>query len=162
MSEKQLFSEHAEKAVLGGLIISPESVASVAGKLKPDHFYMVRHAWIYKAILELWRANTPVDFLTVTEWLRGQKDGAAYIAQVAAETPSSTHVEVYAELVMKTAMRRNLSALLDDSKQRAGDESVPIDSTLEWVGSRVMQLQTDHTGDTRAACVTSWTSTALG
>ena len=65
------FSKEAEQAVLGSILIDPQSINLVATELKPEFFYMPQHREIYKVLssmLEL--GGAAIDFVTVLERLK--------------------------------------------------------------------------------------------
>lgn len=114
MSDIQLpASTEAERAVLGAILLNREAIIAVADTLKPEHFYMERHAHIYAAALNCYHQRIPPDTRTVSEELRrrGQLDlvgGIMYLGELVDSTPTSAHIGFYAIDVLKTAMRRRL------------------------------------------------------
>ncbi len=103
----------AEEAVLGSLLIDPNAILRVAPVLRPEDFYVERHAWIYDAILKLQERGEAIDVLTLAEQLRrdGRLDdvgGLGFLAALANRVPTSIHVEYYAGLVEEAAIRRQL------------------------------------------------------
>lgn len=103
----------AEEAVLGSILIDPNAILRVAPRLRPEDFYVERHAWIYDAILKLQERGEAIDVLTLAEQLRrdGHLDevgGMGFLAALANRVPTSIHVEYYAELVEEAAIRRQL------------------------------------------------------
>lgn len=103
----------AEEAVLGSLLIDPNAILRVAPRLRPEDFYVERHAWVYDAILKLQERGEVVDVLTLAEQLRrdGHLDdvgGLGFLAALANRVPTSIHVEYYAGLVEEAAIRRQL------------------------------------------------------
>lgn len=78
MSEPYLLSEasgdvlrphdaEAEAAVLGAVLINPETYFEVAQILRAEDFFILRHRWIWEAIARLHEQRKPVDLLTVAE-----------------------------------------------------------------------------------------------
>lgn len=59
-----------EKVVLGALIINADFRSMMINILKEETFYFEGHQEIYKAILELYNTQQPVDLLTVLAQLR--------------------------------------------------------------------------------------------
>ncbi len=103
----------AEEAVLGALLIDSNAILTVSPRLRPEDFYVERHAWIYQAMLNLQEKGGGIDILTLAEELRKagrleEVGGLGYLAALASRVPSSIHVEYYAELVERTAILRRL------------------------------------------------------
>lgn len=105
----------AEEAVLGSLLIDNSAAYEVEPVLSAADFYREKHGWIFKAILDLWHAGTPADFVTLTERLEqgGQLQevgGFAYLTGLINAVPSAVYASHYAALVRQAAERRRLLA----------------------------------------------------
>src|SRR5262245_38589845 len=59
----------AEESVLGAMMISPGAIAAVSEILDASDFYRESHAKIYRAALQLYGKNEPVDAITLTNEL---------------------------------------------------------------------------------------------
>ena len=130
-----LYSAEAEQAVLGSILINPEAYYDVAGFLKPDDFYLIKHRWIWDVFAHLHDQRQSVDVLTVSQLLeaRGQLDeagGAAYLAQLLNAVPTSVHAEAYGKIVQRDAMRRNLLAAASQIARLAYDEARDIEELV--------------------------------
>ena len=106
-------SREAEEAVLGSVLINPESYYDVAQFLQEQDFYIHRHRWIWQAFTRLHEKRVPIDFLTVSEELDqmdqlGEVGGPAYLTALINNVPTSLHAEAYGHLVEETAVRRRM------------------------------------------------------
>ena len=87
----------AEQAALGAMLLDRAAIVRAAELLQPEDFYRDAHRWIYRGILDLFRASEPVDLITLGEWLRGRAAvGAAapgdhLLAQVGGTLVSRPH-----------------------------------------------------------------------
>ena len=103
----------AEAAVLGSLLIDSEAFPRIADQLRPEDFHRDRHQRCYAAAQELFRRDEVVDQVTLARELQRRHEleaagGMAYLSQLVAETPTSTHIEYYAQSVLKAAQMRQL------------------------------------------------------
>jgi replicative DNA helicase len=106
-------SREAEEAVLGSVLINPESYYDVAQFLQEQDFYIHRHRWIWQSFTRLHEKRVPIDFLTVSEELDqmdqlGEVGGPAYLTALINNVPTSLHAEAYGHLVEETAVRRRM------------------------------------------------------
>ena len=70
LSDKIPFNIEAEQAVLGAILIADKNMNVIDDiNLRVDDFYRPSHKIIYKAMLMLFKANKPIDNLTVIEYL---------------------------------------------------------------------------------------------
>lgn len=102
----------AEQAVLGGLMLEPNALANISSWLMEDDFYERDHRLIYRAITKLCGAGTPVDAVTLSDWLEGQGvaamvGGVSYVIEIANATPSAANIVAYAEIVKEKATLRH-------------------------------------------------------
>ena len=62
-------SVEAEEAVLGAILINPDSYFEVEQHLQAEDFFIHRNWFVWEAITRLNERHTPIDFLTITEEL---------------------------------------------------------------------------------------------
>ncbi|MDX3936531.1 replicative DNA helicase [Stenotrophomonas sp.] len=133
-------SIEAEQAVLGGLMLAPESYDRVNDQLTETDFYRRDHQMIYRAIRELSERDRPFDAVTLGEWFESQGkmelvgDGA-YLIELASTTPSAANISAYAEIVRDKAVLRQLiqvgTDIVNDGFQPEGRESSELLSAAE-------------------------------
>ncbi len=128
-------SVEAEQAVLGGLMLSPESYDRVGDQLDETDFYRRDHQLIFRAIKELAERNRPFDAVTLGEWFESQGEaelvaGGAYLVELATTTPSAANIVAYAEIVRDKAVLRQLievgTGIVNDGFQPEGRDSAEI------------------------------------
>lgn len=99
------YSSEAEQAVLGAVIFEPDCIGRVAEILpKADFFHIALHRTIYSTMLTMFTHGRSIDFVTLYEELRHEKDfdpteGKTYLAGLVDNCPSTSNVEIYAKLV---------------------------------------------------------------
>jgi replicative DNA helicase len=129
-------SREAEEAVLGAVLINPESYYDVAQFLQADDFYIHRHRWLWQAYTRLHERRAPIDFLTVVEELdqMGQLNevgGPAYISALINNVPSSLHAEAYGRIVEQTAIRRRMLEAANQIAKLAYQEESGLESVMD-------------------------------
>lgn len=129
------YSQEAEEATIGGLLVSPELFGIVASIITPQDFFIVRHQYIFEAMARINARKEPIDNVTLANELNAQgryKDigGGAYLAQLVNNTPTSRDTDIYAQLVKRTAVRRRLLQGADDMQQLAHNEEIPLEDVL--------------------------------
>jgi replicative DNA helicase len=103
----------AEESVLGAMMLSPGAIAAVSEVLDAGDFYRESHGRIYRAALQLYGKNEPVDAITLTNELeqRGELDavgGRVRLYELARLVPATANARHYAEIVRETATLRGL------------------------------------------------------
>jgi replicative DNA helicase len=126
----------AERSTLGALLIDKDAIVKIADVLESADFYHESHGLIYDAISNLYDRRSPIDVLTVTNVLEDRKQleqvgGASYIAQLANEVPTATHVYNYALIVKNKSTLRKLIKAGADISGFGYNEADPIEELLE-------------------------------
>jgi len=90
-------SVEAEKSTIGSLLVDKDAIVKISDFLKPEDFYYDAHRMIYRAILDLYDKRIPIDLVTLSGILEDRQEisiigGASYLALLATEVPTSTHV----------------------------------------------------------------------
>lgn len=103
----------AEEAILGAILLDPDTMERIAGLLKPEHYSLVGHQKIYRAAATLHDQGKPTGLMHVETWLndRGQLEevgGQHKLAALCDATVSSINAPQYAELVLDKYYRRRL------------------------------------------------------
>ncbi|MDQ7037172.1 MAG: replicative DNA helicase, partial [Anaerolineae bacterium] len=139
------FSQEAEEAVLGSVLLDPAQFISLTSFLKADDFFLLRHNYIWKAFERLNERGDSVDYITVGEELENMEvldniGGRAYLLQLVNNTGTAIYAEVYGRLVERTAIRRRLMIASDEIKKIALDESLNIEHVIGEVESKLFSV----------------------
>lgn len=142
------FSQDAEEAVIGSILVNPAMMPDIAAILRPDDFFLIRHNYIWQAMLRLLEQKKAIDYLTVVDELRAFKHleavgGEVYIIGLFRNTPSSTHAETYARLVERASIRRNLLMASDEIRGLALNDTMPVDQIVSKAEERLFRV-TEH------------------
>ncbi len=138
-------SREAEEAVLGAVLINPETYFDLAQLLEADDFYIVRNRWIWESFNHLHERRTPVDYLTVSEELEKQAQmaeigGTAYLMSLINQTPTSLHAQSYAEIIKQFSIRRKMLSSANRLAQLAYSQDQPVDTIIDEAEKAVFGL----------------------
>jgi replicative DNA helicase len=139
------YSQEAEEATIGAILVNPVAYFGVASFLKEDDFFILRHKYIWQALTRLADRNEPIDYLTLTQELRdmdklAEIGGPAYLTQLINSTPTSVHAEVYGKLVERAATRRRLMAASDEIKALALNEELSIEQVINDAEAKLFDV----------------------
>ncbi len=155
MAEKKITSEYdglnlpysaeAEQSVLGAILIDANNCLGKVMEILPnaEYFHIYNNRAIYTAMIDLFVASTPVDFITVLEQLKNNKtfdesSGKVYLMQLVDLVPSVSRVEEYARIVRDKYLVRSLIMasrdIIDDAVQNGSEDvSKLIDSAEQRI-----------------------------
>jgi replicative DNA helicase len=138
------FSQEAEEAVIGAVLINPENFLIINAFLQAEDFYIIRNQYLWEALERIAARSEPIDYLTVQEELRATDrlndiGGPAYLTHLINAVPTSVHGEIYARIVERASVRRRLLIAADEVKGLALDEEMALEEVYANVQARVQK-----------------------
>ncbi len=102
-----------EQTLLGGFILKKELFENISPKLNCSDFYKESHQIIYKAMINMKADNTPIDTLTLREFLEKQNEleeigESSYITYLAEMYTDGIELEHYANTIKESSNKRKL------------------------------------------------------
>ncbi len=135
----------AERTVLGALLLDSDAMLRVSDILTTADFYDPTYRLIFQAIEQLYQRHEPIDFVTVASKLQDvqkiqEVGGSAFLAELAASVPTSSHIYQYAQIVKGKALHRSI---IEAGREITGlgyatDRSIP--ELLEEVERQVFRI----------------------
>jgi replicative DNA helicase len=134
-----------EEVVLGAIMLEKDAIVSVIDILSPASFYVEAHQKIYKAIVDLFTTDRPIDILTVTEELKRQGTldevgGAYYVAQLTSRVATAANIETHARLIQQKYIQRELIRVSSEIQTRAYDDSVDVNDLLDFSEAQLFEI----------------------
>lgn len=141
--------EQSEKSILGAILIDRDAIVDIVEYLKPQHFYSGIHASIFKAMLDLYEKNEPIDIVTMTNALKSDKSyekmgGVAFLTQLIESAPTSANVRHYAKIVEDHYIKRQLVTIGAKITERALDASTNVKNALDQSETEIFSLSQSH------------------
>lgn len=152
-------SIEAEKWVLWSILIDKDWIFQVSSMIEPADFYDPNHGLIFKAMIDLYVKNRPIDLLTVREILddRWQLDtiwGNVYLIDLTNAVFSSANIYQYAQIIKNKSVLRKLIKAWNEISSLWFDEESELNRVLEkteqsifWVTQTFIQNKLVHIKD---------------
>jgi replicative DNA helicase len=145
------YSQAAEQAVLGAVLLAPDSFATANEIIKPEDFYVAGHRDLYRVLYSLAEAGCPIDLVTVTEALmqKGLLDkvgGANYLASLAGAVPSAVNIGYYARIVAEKGLLRSIISTCSQLAAKGYDEGIEGTLLLDEAERMVLELSSHRQG----------------
>ncbi|MCI6869489.1 MAG: replicative DNA helicase [Selenomonadales bacterium] len=139
----------AEQAVLGAIIINSRAINDVSSILLPGDFYREAHRIVFEAMLEMSYKGSPIDMLSLSEFLRDKNlfekvGGVAFITHLSNISPSAANATYYAKIVKDKALLRNLINAASDIADSAFAGSDDIVNLLDNAERKVLAISASH------------------
>lgn len=138
-------SLEAEQSVLGAMIINKDAINTAVEQLHPDDFYKEANKEIYKAIIDLYNRNEPVDLITLSEELnkRGTLEnvgGLPYLAQLSGGIGLSSNIKFYCDIVEEKSILRRLILSCDNIMAKSYEDKEEVNSIIEEAEKEIFNI----------------------
>lgn len=142
----------AERALLGSIIIKPESFDIIGGMITADDFYLSEHKHIFSALSSMYMQSKIIDTVTLVNALveQGDKDeagGIQYISLIASSVPSTANVKDYARIVKDKSVLRRLINACDEINSTAYDEASSVRNIIDSAEQKIFDIS--HNNETK-------------
>lgn len=140
----------AEKAVLAAILLDRDSIKKILDVLDADDFSREAHKVIYKAMMSLFFHDEPIDYITLTNYLRSRNElasvgGLAYVMGLNAI--SAANITYHAAIVKDKSVLRSMiraGMIIQELGYSASDVNKAVDKAQHLV----MQLSNFHHKET--------------
>ncbi|MBR2311759.1 MAG: replicative DNA helicase [Clostridia bacterium] len=145
LSRKMPCSLSAERALLGSILIDPNSINEIAATIGADDFYVQEHKQIYLAMRELFDASQEIDPVTLIDTLvhKGvyeKSGGESYIRSLLDVTPSAMNIADYARIVKEESTRRRIIDVCSEISDLTYGEQEGVAQVLDLAQSRFTEI----------------------
>ncbi len=142
----------AEQATLGSIMLNPQALNEIIDIVQAETFYSEKHRIIFKAMIDLFSKNEPIDLLSLSTSLknRGQLEqigGRTYLTDLTNSVPASTNVKHYARIVYKkNLMRRLIEAGEHLANVGFSESDSPVEDLMDEAEKKVFAITGDPKG----------------
>lgn len=136
----------AERALLGSLLVYPQSLKTVNELgFEPSAFFLETHAIIFKAMNEVVLSGKNVDATTLVARLNdtsllGRVGGIEMITSLLESSTSNVNIKYYAQIILDKAMLRSLILTAQSIEARGYKQEDELDSVLDDAEKLIMQV----------------------
>ncbi|CAM4210972.1 replicative DNA helicase [Erysipelothrix inopinata] len=140
------YSQDAEMALLGTLMVFPESVHAVQEyNLQVDDFYNTEHQRIFSHMLEIIETGRILDATTLISRMKDHNEidsvgGMDYLFSLTQNSAAPVSLKHYIEVVQEKAQIRRLIAVGQMISEKGFDTSTNLDALLDLAESSVLEV----------------------
>ena len=118
-----------ERALLGALLLAPDELDAVAGRVRASDFTIPEHANLFGLFLRMRERGIPIDQVTVPEAIARERDigrfgGMAYALGHADNVPSVANVLHYADTIREAADLAKVRAVVEQTGAEAAKPGI--------------------------------------
>ena len=118
MAVKLPYSESAERAVLGSMMLTTSSQSLVMSSLFEECFYLLNNREVFKAMRNLYDLKRPIDAQTVIDELKNLNSleaigGIPFLSGIIDEYITNENIESYITILFDKYIMREIISLMD-------------------------------------------------
>lgn len=138
-------SREAERAVLGGLMLDPERMGSVAEHVTVDDFYAEAHQKLFELMAAMAERGEPTEMVAVVEavtraGLQDNVGGIAYVSSLPDDVPATANLDFYAGIVRDRAIERRLLTGVQEIAEEVHAGQKDVNELLELAESTIFRV----------------------
>lgn len=135
-----------EKVVLGAMMLEREKVDLAMNILTQDHFYDDKLRMVFKAIEILYKENSPIDLITVSNQLREMNNlesvgGPFFIAELTSRIASAANIEFHCRILTEKFISRQIIKISSEFTEKAFDDTLDCFVTLDALETKLGALR---------------------
>ncbi len=139
------WSQEAEQAVLGAMIIDGEAGLRGAELLDDQAFYKEGHRRLFRALRSLVEQRTVIDYVTLREELQRRNElelagGVEYLNELVNSVPTGANLEYHARILKDKAIQRRLIEAATQIITEAYDGKSTAREMLDGAEGKIFQI----------------------
>jgi len=136
----------AERGVLGAIMIDDTAFAKCSDYVSINSFYHEKSKIVFKAMLDLYSRNDPVDIVTISAELKKTDKlesigGEYYLMELGEAVPFPRNVEYYAKIVQEKSLLRRFASISDKSSEESYKPEAKLEDLLDKSIQNLFALQ---------------------
>ena len=139
------FDEQVEKAVLGAILQRNDNLIELASSLKESDFYIPKHKYIYRAMLEYLEQSKSIDEVTIAHNL-DQKNllaecgGLLYLTELLDASPAPENIGYYSSILKEHSLSREVIRISLEISSNINAPNQSINDVLSQAQKRLEEL----------------------
>ena len=147
---------YLEEKLLSAIMLDNEVMNDITDILKADHLYKKKHRIIYRAFLDMWENNNPIDPNTLLKWLDKKNLEVPIttdeVIDLSSAVSTSANVEFYARIIYEKYVLRYIISTSNELANNCLEPDVNTWHALEKAEVRLMELS-QQTNKSKIICV---------
>jgi len=146
----------AERALLGGILRDPDTLAETLATIRTETFYYHHHQRIFTALVNIAGRGDPIDLVSLNAELTANHDladigGTNYLVELWEAVPTAANGRYYAKLIREAATYRQLIHWAQEAIGECYSHSMPLDETLAGLERKLFALSATGDAEPRLA-----------
>jgi replicative DNA helicase len=141
-------NEQAERGLISAMMESRDVLSECVDRITPWHFFIPAHQTIFDTLVELYKANKPIDLITFTDYLRDKNildsvGGVSYVTEVymlASTEASTAFAQQYREIVQEKYLLRSIITRCTEMIRVCYEEAIEMRQAVEQAQATLTEI----------------------
>ena len=135
----------AEQSVLGAIFKSDTALPKALEIIQAEDFYRGPHQKIFKAMVDLFEINEPIDLLTLSDRLRKNEDletvgGVEYLSQLEETVPTAAAISYHCKMIRERKILRELINTATTIVQKSYEDKSDVNALLDESEKSIFEI----------------------
>ncbi|NWF98997.1 MAG: replicative DNA helicase [Nitrospirae bacterium] len=135
----------AEQSVLGAILIDNNALPKSLEIIEEEDFYRIAHRKIFKAMIELFDKNEPIDIITLTDQLKKSNDievigGVTYLSTLVNMVPTAANVRYHSSIVREKSLLRGLLRSVNDISSKVYEDNLDAEDIVDYAEKSIFDI----------------------
>lgn len=143
------YSQEAEQAILGSMLIDPACIPDVVNNVRGSEFYIDSNRDIFETMYAMFAMGSRIDPVTVLDEMRTRKcwkeNSQQYLLELMDVTPTAANVLQYCAIVRDRALLRELGSAASEISEQVYQDAGQGQQVLELAERKVYALRKEST-----------------
>lgn len=141
------YSQEAEEAVLGGILLDPACMPKVVEILKPESFYRPQHQQIFSIMMRMFSTGAAEDIIMVINEsvtmgiFESSAMAKTYLSGLMKNVPSTANIESYCKIIDEKAHIRSLINAANQIIETANEGSMDAAAMLDVAEQKIFDIR---------------------
>ncbi|MGB9791319.1 MAG: replicative DNA helicase [Thermacetogeniaceae bacterium] len=133
------YNADAEIALLGEILFDPSLMNDIAGRIKPDDFFVPQHKKAFKAMQELWNNREEINAVAVAD--KSGEDVLERLLDWQGAAMGKSHAQKYVDIVLDYSKRRKIIGLASNMiKDACETEQNKVEQIVDDAQKKLFEL----------------------
>lgn len=139
----------AERALIGAMLINPDTCRDILTKANTSDFFEVKHQILFRTLSKMEQDQLPIDVMTVTSHLTESNEinnagGVDYLLKLVESVPTVAHTNYYLEILRNKAILRNVIIKAENISELAFSPVEDMNAFIDTVEREIRDITDDR------------------
>ena len=145
------YSDEAEQAVLGAILVDPEMISVALEHIRPEYFHLEQHRLLFHVMMSIFQSGSQEErqldpVVVVHEAVRegifeSESEGRNYLRDLMAGVPSAENIVSYCRIVAERYCARSLATVARDLLREIAVGSESAQTLLDSAEQRIYDIR---------------------